>query len=183
MDSTDQLGSAAITAVEFLDWLTAGSQDGVLAVGADQPERYRRGFDLSDDDALIEAGTFAVALGLSAALPLYRPEATSYDDVTILRSHVSAIRFAAGTEPATIEELAAPPQVLVWLGDDAPCWAMWGLWESVSGSELIGMQVRECGLSGGDPDWSGSPSEVVPIPGVSYAINGVERTAIEWPVS
>ncbi|HVX33280.1 MAG TPA: hypothetical protein VHA80_09085 [Solirubrobacterales bacterium] len=182
MKVTDQERSAIISATEFLEWLTAESRDGVLAIGTDQPERYRRGFDLADDDALIEAGAFAVALGLSAALPLYRPDASYYDDVTILRCHVSAIRFAAGTEPADVLELASPPQVLVWLGDDAPCWALWGLWESMDGGDLLGVQVRERGLSGGDPDWDGSPSSPVPIPGVSYVVNGVEREAVEWPV-
>jgi hypothetical protein len=177
VNSTD----AERSAVEFLAWLTADSRDGILAVGADQPERYRRGFDLSDDDALREAGAFAVALGLSVAPALYRPGASYFDDVTILRCHVSAIRFAAGTEPADVLELVAPPQVLLWLGDDAPSWALWGLWESVGGGDLIGMQVRESGLCGGDPDWSGSPSDCIPIPGVSYTINGTERRAIEWP--
>jgi hypothetical protein len=169
-------------AAAFLSWLTAEARKGVLAIGADLPERYRKGFDLADDGALLEAGAFAVALGLSVAQPLYRPDASYYDDATILRSHIGAVRFAADIEPATILERAIPPHVLVWLGDDAPSWGLWGYSEPVSGPELIDVQVRERGLLDGDPEWSGSPSEVIPIPGVRYVVNGVERVATEWPV-
>lgn len=181
MKVTDAEGSPAEVAT-FFEWQIPERLPGdLLVVGEEARDgRYRKAFPLDQPDALVIAAAFASELHLRVALPVYSKP--PYEDVDIRRCHVSAIRFAAGVEPATILELTAPPQILVWLGDDAPSWALWGLWESMEGGDLLGMQVRESGLSGGDPEWSGSPSELVPIPGVSYVVNGVERTAIEWPM-
>jgi hypothetical protein len=169
-------------AAAFLSWLTAEAQEGVIAIGADQPDWYRRGFDLADDDAVIEAANFAVALGLRVALSLYRPDARSFDDSALLRTHTGAIRFPAGTEPADLLELTPSPNAVVWLGDDAPSFALWGLVDPVEGDDIAGMLERERGLIGGDPTWNASPSSLIAIPGVRYVIDGVEREATEWPV-
>lgn len=180
MNSTEAEGRAA-DVVGFFEWAFPECLPGdLVVVGEEAPDgRYRKAFPLDQPDALVIAAAFASELHLRVALPVYSKP--PYEDVDIRRCHVSAIRFAAGVQPATILELTAPPQVLVWLGDDCESWALWGLWQPMEGGDLLGMQVRECGLSGGDPDWSGSPSSLVPIPGVSYSVNGVERTAIEWP--
>jgi len=141
------------------------------------------GFDLADENAVNSAGVHAVALGMWARLALYRPGATSYGDSEILRAHIGAVRYRAGTEPADIIELRPAPDSLIWLGDDCESFALWGLVDPVDGPDLFAMVPRERDRFGGDPDWDASPSSLIPIRGVSYTIHGTERVAEEWPVS
>jgi hypothetical protein len=170
-------------AVEFLLYFVAGARNGVLVIGADLPERFRRGFDLARPDAVIEAANFAVALGLRVALSLYRPDARSFDDSALLRTHTGAIRFPAGVEPADLLELTPTPNAVIWMGDDCESFALWGLVDPVEGDDIAGMLERERGLIGGDPSWNASPSSLIPIPGAFYTVDGVEREATEWPVA
>jgi hypothetical protein len=170
------------SAADFLHYIWPEPRMGIGLVGADVPDgRYQKGIDLTRPDALEMAAAFVVELRLMVALPIYRPGPHRYDDVTVLRSHAGAIRFAPGVEPATVQELAAPPDIFVWMGDDANSWGVWGYFEPVGGPELIGTQTRERGLCGGDPTWSASASAWVAVPGVTYKVNGTERRATEWP--
>jgi|GEM_PF-5992047 len=166
-------------AAEFLAWLVADDREGVLAVGADEPEHYRRAFDLAQPGAVGTAALFAVELGLRVALPVYFTTG-SYGDSDVLRSHTVACRFPAGLEPADLLELDPPPNLVVWLDDDAPSFALWGCPEPVSGDELAGLQEALRERFEGDSDWSASTAELVPIPGVRYSVNGRECEAIEY---
>lgn len=176
MQDSDRHRSAA----EFLAWLVADDREGVLAIGADQPEHYRRGFDLAQPGAVGTAGLFAVELGLRVALPVYFTTG-SYEDADVLRAHTAACRFPPGLEPADLLELdSPPPNLAVWLAPDAPSFALWGCPEPVSGDELAGLQEGVRDRFGGDPDWTASTGELVPIPGVRYRVNGRECEAIEY---
>jgi len=162
-------------AADFLAWLTAEDRDGVVSIGQLDPEPYRKSFSLRGPGSLDNAAFVACALGLWVRVPVYF-DGSSVEPENIARAHTSACRFLY-FDAVDVAELEPAPNVTVALGDTTYC--LWGMPEPITGHELAALQSELRDRLGNDPSWSASTAELIPIPGVVYAVDGEDVEAVE----
>jgi hypothetical protein len=164
---------------ESLRWIWDGDREGTASVGQTLPEPYTRTFDLARRSSVNDAALVVAALGLRVRVPVYR-DGSSSKPSNVLRSHALACRFLH-FDAADVRALESRPDFAVKLADEV--YALWGRTSPIGFEQMGEQQLELCDQLGGDPSWSASPSELIPLPGVVYSIGGEDVEAVELAVS